>query len=146
MTIILCLLLFSHQVMCFFETPWIVAHQASLSFPISWSLLRLMSIESVMSSNHLISCHPFLFLFLGVHLFYLGVHLFYFIYPLVLNFPDPHGYDTIDSSGHCLPSSVLCKQFVAASVRAIFLLILSHMSLTDHEINSMNFNKHLKVS
>ena len=63
MTIILGLLLFSHQVMCVFETPWIVAHQASLSLIISWSLLKLMSIELVMSSNHLIPCHPFLFLF-----------------------------------------------------------------------------------
>ena len=34
---------------------------ASLSFPISWSLLKLMSIELVMPSNHLILCHPFIF-------------------------------------------------------------------------------------
>ena len=38
-------------------TPWTAAHQASLSFTSSWSLLKLMSIESVMSSNHLILCH-----------------------------------------------------------------------------------------
>ena len=37
--------------------PWTAARQASLS---SWSLLRLMSIESVMPSNHLILCHPLL--------------------------------------------------------------------------------------
>ena len=37
-------------------TPWTEAHQASLSFTISWSLLRLMSIESVRLSNHLILC------------------------------------------------------------------------------------------
>ena len=43
-----------------FVTPWAAACQASLSFPISWSLLKLMSIESVMPSNHLILCHPFL--------------------------------------------------------------------------------------
>ena len=43
-----------------FATPWTAAHQASLSFTISWSLLRLMSIESVMPSNHLILCHPLL--------------------------------------------------------------------------------------
>ena len=43
-------------------TPWTAALQASLSFTISWSLLRLMSIESVMPSNHLILCHPLLFL------------------------------------------------------------------------------------
>ena len=38
-----------------FVTPWTAAHQASLSFIISWSLLRLTSIESVMPSNNLIS-------------------------------------------------------------------------------------------
>ena len=43
-----------------FVTPWSAACQASLSFTISQSLLRLMSIESVMLSNHLILCHPFL--------------------------------------------------------------------------------------
>ena len=41
-------------------TPWTAARQASLSYTISWSLLRLTSIESVMPSNHLILCHPFL--------------------------------------------------------------------------------------
>ena len=41
--------------------PWIAAHQASLSFTASRSLLKLMSIESVMPSNQLILCHPFLF-------------------------------------------------------------------------------------
>ena len=48
-----------------FVTPWITALQASLSFPISWSLLKLMSIESMMPSSHLILCHPLL-LFLSV--------------------------------------------------------------------------------
>ena len=42
--------------------PWSAACQASLSFTISWSLLKLVSIESVMPSNHLILCHPLLFL------------------------------------------------------------------------------------
>ena len=41
-----------------FATPWITACQASLSITNSQSLLRLMSIESVMPSNHLILCHP----------------------------------------------------------------------------------------
>ena len=45
-----------------FLTPWIVAHQASLSFTISLSLLKLMSIESMMPSNHLIFCWPLLLL------------------------------------------------------------------------------------
>ena len=43
-----------------FVTPWTVAHQASLSFTISWSLLKLMSIESEMPSNHLVLCCPLL--------------------------------------------------------------------------------------
>ena len=43
-------------------TVWTSARQASLSFAISWSLLKLVSIESVMPSNHLIFCHPLLLL------------------------------------------------------------------------------------
>jgi len=45
-----------------FVTPWTTAHQASLSITNSWSLLRLMSIESVMPSNHLVLCCPLLLL------------------------------------------------------------------------------------
>ena len=45
-----------------FETPWITAHQASLSITNSQSSLRLMSIELVMPSSHLILCCPFLLL------------------------------------------------------------------------------------
>ena len=45
-----------------FVTPWTAAYQASLSFTISPSLLKLMSIESVMLSNHFILCHQLLFL------------------------------------------------------------------------------------
>ena len=41
-----------------FVTPWTATHQASLSFTVSLSLVKLMSIESVMSFNHLILCHP----------------------------------------------------------------------------------------
>ena len=43
-------------------TPWTAANQASLSVTNPWSLLKLMSIESVMPSNHLILCHPLLLL------------------------------------------------------------------------------------
>ena len=45
----------------FFVTPWTIEYQASLSITNSRSLLKLMSIESVMPSNHLILCHPLLF-------------------------------------------------------------------------------------
>jgi len=43
-------------------TPWTAAHQASLSITNTWSLHKLMSIESVMPSNHLVLCHPLLLL------------------------------------------------------------------------------------
>ena len=52
--------LFSH--VWLFATPWTAACQASLSITISWSLPKLMSIESVMPSNHLILCCTLLFL------------------------------------------------------------------------------------
>ena len=56
------LLLFSHSVVSNSATPRTAARQASLSFIISQSWLKLMSIESVMPSNHLILCHPLLLL------------------------------------------------------------------------------------
>ena len=40
--------------------PWTAAFQASLLYTVSWRLLKLMSIESVMPSNHLVLCHPLL--------------------------------------------------------------------------------------
>ena len=43
-----------------FVTPWTAARQASLLISNSWNLLKLMSIESVMPSNHLILCRPLL--------------------------------------------------------------------------------------
>ena len=51
---------FSRSVMSDFVTPRTAAHQASLSIINSQSLLKLMSIESVMPSNHLILCRPLL--------------------------------------------------------------------------------------
>ena len=56
------LLLFSHSVMSDSAIPWTAARQASLSFAISQSLFKLMTIESVMPSDHLILCHPLLLL------------------------------------------------------------------------------------
>ena len=63
-----------------FVTPWTAARQASLSFAVSWSLLKLMSFESVISSNRLILCCPILLLpsvFLSIRAFFseLALHL-----------------------------------------------------------------------
>ena len=52
--------LFSVQFSCSVMPPWTAARQASLSITNSWSLFKLMSIELVMPSNHLILCHPLL--------------------------------------------------------------------------------------
>ena len=56
------LLLLSHSVFSDTVTPWTAAHEASLSFIISWSLPKLMFIESVMPPNPLIFCHSLLLL------------------------------------------------------------------------------------
>ena len=55
-----------------FATSWIAAYQASLSFTISQSSIKLMSIKSMMPSNHLILCHPLLLppsVFHGIRVF-----------------------------------------------------------------------------
>ena len=56
------LLLFSYFVISDSVTPWTAARQSFLSFTISWSILKLMSTESVMPSSHLILCCQFLLL------------------------------------------------------------------------------------
>ena len=56
----------------FSATPWTAACQASLTSTISWSLLKLMSTESIMPFNYLILCHPLLLLpsiFLSISVF-----------------------------------------------------------------------------
>ena len=65
--------LFLFSCVWLFETPWTAACQASLSSTLSQSWLRLMSIESVMPSNHLILCCPLLLLpsiFLSIRVFF----------------------------------------------------------------------------
>ena len=56
------MLLFLFSLVWLFSTPWTAAHQASLSFTISWSLLKSMSTELMMPSDHLILFCPFLLL------------------------------------------------------------------------------------
>ena len=79
-----------------FTTPWTVASQASLSFTISWSLLQLMSIESVMPSNHLILCNPLL--------------LLPSIFPSIRSFPTSRlftsGGQSIGASASVLPMNI----------------------------------------
>ena len=53
----------------FFVTPWTAARQAALSSTTSWSLLKFMSIKSVILSNHLILCHPLPSIFPNIKVF-----------------------------------------------------------------------------
>ena len=78
-----------------FVTPWTAAHQSSLSFTISQNLLQLISIESMMLSNHLILCHPLFLLpsifpsirvFSNSRLFTSGFPLFHIGWPKYWSF------------------------------------------------------------
>ena len=88
--------LLSH--LCLFAAPWTAAYQASLSFTISRSLLKLMAIDSVMRSNPLVLCHSLLLLpsiFLSVRVFSneLALHIWWPKYCLIFKaqrmFPCP---------------------------------------------------------
>ena len=73
MTLLVIFIQFSRSVMSNSATPWTAAHQASLFITNSQSLLKLMSIESVMPSHHIILCHPLLLLpsiFPSIRVFY----------------------------------------------------------------------------
>ena len=76
-----------------FATPWTAACQASLSITNSWSLLKLVSIELVMPSSHLILCHPLLlppsiFPSIKVFSFFFFFFKFYFIFKLYITVLD----------------------------------------------------------
>ena len=75
-----------------FETPRTAAHQASLSITNSWSLLKLMFIESVMPSNHLVLYHPLLLLpsiFPNIRVFFNDLYLIVHIINKAKNKPQP---------------------------------------------------------
>ena len=90
-----------------FETPWTAAHQASLSFTISQSLLKLLSIESVMPPNHLIVCHPLLLLpsiFPSIRVFSneLVLHIIFLCYSYFLFF-----FQGNENPGTCFEEQIL---------------------------------------
>ena len=85
----------------FFVTPWTAARQASLSFTLSQRLLKLMSIESMMPSNHLILCHLLLFPALS-----LAQHQDFF--PVSGLFPSPAQRSGASASASALPVNIQC--------------------------------------
>ena len=69
-----------------FVTPWTAASQASLSITNSWSLLKFMSIASVIPFNHLILCCPLFLLpsvISSIRVFYLFIYFFHFIHDIL---------------------------------------------------------------
>ena len=109
-------LLFSSSVMSNSATPWTAARQASLPITNSWSLLKLMFIESVMPSNHLILCHPLLLpsIFPSIRVFSNELALHTHGYPLpkikVYNIWKPYGAPS-SNANTCSPGRIK-KSFV----------------------------------
>ena len=125
-------LLFSCSVTSDSMTPWTAAHQASLSFTTSWSLLKLMSIVSVMLSNHLILCWPLLLLlsiFPSVRVFSneSALHIRYVNWPSCLlhakplqwylTLCDPMDYSLPGSSDHGILQARILEWVVMPSFR-----------------------------
>ena len=86
-----------------FVTPWTVAHQASLCFTTSQCLLKLMSIESVRQSNHLILCHPLLLL----PSVFPSIRVFSSELALCIRWPKYWSF-SIDASASVLPMNIQC--------------------------------------
>ena len=97
------ILLFSHlgRVWCF-VTPWTVAWQASLSFTISWSLFKLMPVESVMPSIHLILC---------LHLI-----LFYSVFPSIRVFSSESALRISGQSIRASPSASVLSMHIQGTI------------------------------
>ena len=116
---------FSHLVMSDSVTPWTAAHQASLSITISWSLLYLMSIKSVMPSNHLILCPLLLLLPSSI---FPSIRVFSSESALCIRWPKYRSFSfsispSSEYSECCLKASVLqCSTF--------FMVQLSHQYMT----------------
>ena len=108
-----------------FPTPWTVACQVSLSFTISQSLLKLMSIESVMPSNHLILCHPLLLLpsiFLSIGAFSNGSALH-------IRWPKDWSFSFNPSSEYSRLISFRIEWFDLLAVQGTLKSLLQHHSL-----------------
>ena len=90
------LLLFSRSVVSDFATPWTAVHQASLSITISWSLLKLMFIESVMPSSRLVLCRSLLLL----HSIFASIRVFSNELTLCIKWPEYWSFSFSPSSDY----------------------------------------------
>ena len=101
-----------------FKTPWTTAHQASLSFTISWSLLKLMSTESVKPSNHLIFCQPHFLLLASI---FPSIRVFSSESALCIRWPKYWSFGSLDIF-YCrgIASSVLSWGWGWAPVQSLY--------------------------
>ena len=102
------------------------ACQASLSFTISWSLLKLMSIESVMPSNHLILCRPLL-----LPSIFPSIRVFSSELALCIRWPKywSFSFSIYPSSEYSVPISFRSDWFDPLSIQGILKSLLQHQSL-----------------
>ena len=107
-----------------FVTAWTAAHQASLSFTVSWSLLKLTSAEPVMPSKHLILCRP-------LHLLssiFPSIRVFYNELPLHIRWPEYWSFSISPSNEYSGLISFRIDWFNLLAVQGIFKSLLQHHS------------------
>ena len=107
-----------------FVTLWTAAHQASLSFTVSWSLLKLMSIELVMPRNHLVLCRPLL---LSPSIFP-GIRVLSNESALLIRWPTYWSYSTSPSSEYSGMISLRIGWFDLLSVQGTLKSLIQHHS------------------
>ena len=105
-----------------FGTPWTVACQASLSFTVSWSLLKLMSINSVMPSDRLILCHP-LFLLLSI---FPSIRVFSIESALHITWPQYWNFSISPSNEYSVLISFRINWFDNLTVQGMLKSLLQH--------------------
>ena len=105
-------------------TPWIATHHASLSFPVSQSVLKFMSIESVMLCNHLILCHSLLLL-LSI---FLSIRVFSDELALCIRWPKYWHFSITSSNEYSGLISLRIDWFDLLAVQATFKSLLQHHS------------------
>ena len=117
-----------------FVTTWIAAHQASVSITNSWSLPKLMSIESVMPSNHLILCRPLL-----LHSIFPSIRVFSNGSALRIRWPKywSFSFNISPSNEHPGPISFRMDWLDLLAVQGILKSLLQHRSTQFKSINSL---------
>ena len=145
-----------------FATPWTTACQIPLAFSLSWSLLKFMSIELVMLSNHLILCCPLLLL----PSIFLSITIFYNELPLCIRWPKYCGFTISLSSEYSgliffkidwldllavqgSLKSLLQHHNLKASIpqhSAFFMVQLSHPYMTTRKNHRFDYMDHCQQS